>query len=136
MKRTGRHDPKEVVIDEVVGQMIVFLSGFLLVANALEIFPKLYGTAEEPISPPTISQVTEFFLNSPITIIYIGSTLVISFICFVLFRIFDIWKPWPINWCDKNMKNSFGVMFDDIFAAVYAVIILYSFFLMLPFIIN
>lgn len=43
---------------------------------------------------------------------------------FVLFRIFDIWKPWPIRWVDKNVHGGFGVMLDDIIAAIFAFIIL------------
>ena len=39
---------------------------------------------------------------------------------FVLFRFFDIFKPFPIYLVDKNMKNSFGVMFDDILAGLYS----------------
>lgn len=41
-------------------------------------------------------------------------------IAFVLFRIFDIWKPFPIRQCDANLKGGFGVMFDDLLAAIYA----------------
>lgn len=37
--------------------------------------------------------------------------------CFVLFRVFDILKPWPIKWFDKNMKDGYGVMTDDLIAA-------------------
>ena len=44
---------------------------------------------------------------------------------FLLFRFFDIFKPFPINLVDKNMKNSFGVMFDDVLAALYSGISLY-----------
>ena len=43
---------------------------------------------------------------------------------FILFRLFDILKPFPINWIDKNIKNSFGVIMDDIVAGVYSVICL------------
>ncbi len=39
------------------------------------------------------------------------------FLGFVLFRFFDILKPWPISWVDKNMKGGLGVMFDDMVAA-------------------
>jgi len=39
---------------------------------------------------------------------------------FILFRIFDIWKPWPINYVDKHMDNGFGMIFDDVLAGVYA----------------
>ncbi len=43
---------------------------------------------------------------------------------FVLFRLFDIWKPSPIRQCDAQLKGGFGVMFDDLLAAVYAIICL------------
>lgn len=39
---------------------------------------------------------------------------------FALFRLFDIWKPWPIRVFDAKLKNGFGVMLDDILAAGYA----------------
>ena len=42
------------------------------------------------------------------------------FISFLLFRFFDIYKPFPINWIDKKIKNSFGVIFDDIVAGIYS----------------
>ncbi len=42
---------------------------------------------------------------------------------FVLFRLFDIVKPQPIRYFDANLKNGFGVMFDDTLAAFYAVLV-------------
>lgn len=39
---------------------------------------------------------------------------------FVLFRLFDIVKPWPISWLDKRMKGGFGIMIDDIVAGLFA----------------
>ena len=47
-----------------------------------------------------------------------------TFIAFTLFRIFDIWKPYPINKIDNKMKNGFGVILDDIIAGIYSIIIL------------
>ncbi len=44
---------------------------------------------------------------------------------FVLFRVFDIWKPWPIRWIDQFVKGGLGVMLDDLLAAVYAWILLH-----------
>lgn len=44
---------------------------------------------------------------------------------FVLFRFFDILKPWPIRWVDKRVSGGFGIMLDDILAAVYAGLILH-----------
>jgi phosphatidylglycerophosphatase A len=45
-------------------------------------------------------------------------------LCVVLFRIFDIFKPWPIRIADTRFKNGFGVMFDDLLAAGYALLCL------------
>ena len=42
---------------------------------------------------------------------------------FVLFRVFDILKPWPVSWADKHIKGGFGVMFDDILAGLYAMLL-------------
>ena len=46
------------------------------------------------------------------------------FIAFLLFRLFDIWKPYPICYADANFKNGFGVMFDDLLAAIYAILVM------------
>ncbi|MCV6623017.1 MAG: phosphatidylglycerophosphatase A [Cellvibrionaceae bacterium] len=43
---------------------------------------------------------------------------------FVLFRIFDIAKPWPIGWLDKKVSGGFGIMIDDVLAGLYALLIL------------
>jgi len=39
---------------------------------------------------------------------------------FALFRLFDIWKPWPIRWFDDNVPGGFGIMIDDVVAAIAA----------------
>ncbi len=44
------------------------------------------------------------------------------FIGFTLFRLFDIWKPWPISWLDKKVEGGLGIMVDDIVAGFYALI--------------
>ena len=65
---------------------------------------------------------------------FVGQLLVLSItpldwgyflIAFLLFRIFDIYKPWPISWADKEIGSGFGIMLDDILAAGYAAAILY-----------
>jgi phosphatidylglycerophosphatase A len=45
-------------------------------------------------------------------------------IAFVLFRTFDIWKPWPVRWADRRVKGGLGIMLDDLLAAVYAALVL------------
>jgi len=96
VKDLTNKDPKEVVIDEFIGQSIPIC---------------LYEIAHsEPTSP---SRVLTFY-----------------FIMFILFRIFDIAKPYPVSYYDKNFKNSFGVIMDDVCAGLYVVgvLILYMVF--------
>ena len=51
--------------------------------------------------------------------------LIIVFLSFIGFRFFDIFKPYPIDYVDKNMKNGFGVIFDDLIAGFFTLIVLY-----------
>ena len=44
---------------------------------------------------------------------------------FVLFRLFDIWKPWPIAWLDRRIAGGLGVMADDLVAGLYAALCLH-----------
>ena len=90
IKDLTQKDPKEVVIDEFIGQSIPVC---------------LYEVAHNV--PKETDQVLKFY-----------------FIMFVLFRIFDITKPFPVNYYDKNFKNSFGVIMDDVCAGLYVVAIL------------
>jgi phosphatidylglycerophosphatase A len=39
---------------------------------------------------------------------------------FLLFRLFDVWKPWPVSWVDRNVEGGFGVMLDDALAGLLA----------------
>jgi phosphatidylglycerophosphatase A len=43
---------------------------------------------------------------------------------FALFRLFDIWKPWPVRWADRKLHGGFGAMFDDVLAGLYALAVL------------
>lgn len=43
---------------------------------------------------------------------------------FVLFRLFDVWKPWPIGWLDRRLKGGLGVMADDALAGAFAAVVL------------
>ena len=47
-------------------------------------------------------------------------------LAFVLFRAFDVTKPWPVGWADRHLKGAFGIMADDIIAGLYAMAVLYG----------
>ena len=53
--------------------------------------------------------------------------VIIYTVCFILFRFFDILKPFPVSYFDKKHKNSFGVIMDDVCAGLYVVLILMCF---------
>ena len=90
IKNLVNKDPKEVVIDEFIGQSIPIC---------------LYEIAHEG-AKETHQVLTSYF------------------IMFILFRIFDIVKPYPVSYYDKNFKNSLGVIMDDVCAGLYVVVFL------------
>ena len=45
---------------------------------------------------------------------------------FALFRLFDIWKPWPVSWADTKLHGGLGAMLDDVLAGIYAFLVLQS----------
>ena len=93
IKNNENKDPKEVIIDEFIGQSI-------------------------PIYLYEISHGTEKLPDE--SIVFYG-------VCFILFRFFDIAKPFPVSFFDKNFKNSFGVIMDDVCAGLYVVLSLICF---------
>ena len=90
IKDLTNKDPKEIVIDEFIGQSIPIC---------------LYEVAHN--MPKDNEDTLKFYL-----------------IMFVLFRLFDIAKPFPVSYYDKNFKNSFGVIMDDVCAGLYVVLVL------------
>ena len=87
------NDPRQIVIDEVLGQaMPLILTVYLSINNLIDI---------------------------PVEIYYLLS--------FILFRFFDIVKPFPVSYFDKKHKNFFGIIMDDIMAGLYSMIIIYLF---------
>jgi phosphatidylglycerophosphatase A len=51
---------------------------------------------------------------------------------FLLFRLFDIWKPWPIGYIDEHIKGGVGIILDDVLAGIYSLVILRFIFHLLP----
>ena len=51
---------------------------------------------------------------------FIAHEAILYFFAFLLFRLFDILKPWPISWLDKNVKGGFGILLDDLIAGLLA----------------
>ena len=113
------------------------VSIFFLILNIVLIFVfsvyaiDIFKTSFSEIDAKEIV-IDEFIGQSiPILTIYIfvkennlNYFILYTLISFILFRIFDIWKPYPINIIDKKMKNGFGVVLDDVVAGIYSAITL------------
>ena len=55
-----------------------------------------------------------------VTLSFVSHGAMTYFCAFLLFRLFDIWKPWPISWVDKNIKGGLGIVLDDLIAGLFA----------------
>lgn len=64
--------------------------------------------------------VIDEFAGFLITMIAVPLSIFSLFYGFLLFRLFDIVKPWPIGWLDKRLSGGVGIMLDDILAGIYA----------------
>ena len=83
--------------------------------------------AKQIVIDEVIGQSIPIFLVEYITFLQtqsFGADLYLYAISFFLFRFFDILKPFPIGYFDKNYKNSFGILFDDVLAGTYTLIVL------------
>ena len=88
--------------------------------------------------------IDEFIGQSiPILTIYnflpkdnISDFILYTLVSFLLFRVFDIVKPYPIGKIDKNMKNGFGVILDDVIAGLYSVVVFFIIFLSINYVSN
>ncbi|MFT4717999.1 MAG: phosphatidylglycerophosphatase A [Rickettsiales bacterium] len=107
---------------------------FLIIILAYgSLFIKNYSTGNHNIDDKSIvlDEVLGQILTLEIIFLYFNldrsllnyNNISIIFLCFVTFRIFDITKIFPINLIDQKIKSGFGVMFDDIVAAVFASVI-------------
>ena len=68
--------------------------------------------------------VWDEFVGFWITMFAAPSGLIWLIAGFVIFRVFDIWKPWPIYIVDDKIQDGFGIMLDDLMAGVYALIVM------------
>ena len=72
-----------------------------------------------------IEIVVDDFIGQSLVLVFLPVTYQNYILAFIFFRFFDIWKPFPINYIEKKYQNAFGVIFDDIIAAGYALILFY-----------
>ena len=69
--------------------------------------------------------VWDEFVGFWLTMVAAPFSLTAVVLGFILFRIFDIWKPWPIRWADHRVEGGLGIMLDDVLAGIYAAVCLH-----------
>ena len=69
--------------------------------------------------------VWDEFVGFWITMLFVPPEWLWIVLGFVLFRLFDIWKPWPIKLIDRQVDGGLGIMLDDIIAGIFALAVLY-----------
>ena len=102
----GVADDGRIVIDEVAGQWITLLP-LLAFAPTLSFIP-----AESGWAASGATEISSFFFW-----VVTG---------FVLFRLFDVWKPGVIRWTERRFKGGFGVMIDDAVAGIHGAAVLFA----------
>lgn len=107
--------------------LLVLLAGFAIGVWACNVAGRALGVDDHR------SLVWDEFIGQWIALIPLlipallsndGATWWMLPIGFALFRLFDVWKPWPISWLDRHLKGGMGVMIDDVVAGIFAAIVL------------
>lgn len=99
---------------------LLFLIGIPLCGRAAEIL--------DQTDPPSV--VWDEIVGYLLTMIAIPSTIISMVVGFALFRLFDIWKPWPIGLIDREIKGGFGIMADDLVAGLFAWVLMWLLFML------
>jgi len=102
--------------------LIIFLYSFVAINNSFDEFK-----SEDPQEIVIDEVVGQMLVLIAVPVYETLYPLPIIYYCigaFFLFRLFDIWKPYPVNYVDDNVSGSLGIMLDDIIASVYSILIL------------
>ena len=106
------------VAPDLTNRIILLIAAFLLGVWACGRTGRALGVADHGgMVWDEIVAFTLVLLFTPASWLWIA-------LAFALFRLFDILKPWPIRFADTHLKNGFGVMFDDLLAAGYAIAVI------------
>ena len=89
---------------------------FILGIKASQIYQNKTGELDSKVI------VIDEVVGQLIAMLTVIDDLLLLFLSFIIFRIFDIFKPWPASYFDKKMKNGKGVMLDDVIAGIYSLI--------------
>ncbi len=102
--------------------LIVLASAFLI-----GVFAAQWVIRRTGVEDPSLV-VWDEFVGVWITLMFAPSGWYAPLLGFIVFRVFDIWKPWPVSWADRELSGGFGTMVDDAIAGIYALAVVQSIF--------
>tara|TARA_B110000438_G_C15476747_1_gene505537 strand:- start:24 stop:509 length:486 start_codon:yes stop_codon:yes gene_type:complete len=107
--------------------LLIFAYSFIAINNTYGVFKS--DDPHEIVIDEVVGQMLALLAIPIYETLYPTHIFYYCIYSFFLFRLFDIWKPFPVNYVDENLKGALGIMLDDILAAIYSitslVIILY-----------
>ena len=102
--------------------LVIFCYSFIAINNSFEHFKA--DDPQEIVIDEFIGQMLPLLAIPIYETLYLLPKIYYCIPAFLLFRLFDIWKPYPVSYVDNNFKGSLGIMLDDIFAGLYAIVFL------------
>ena len=102
--------------------LIIFFYSFVAINNSFDEFES--DDPQEIVIDEVVGQMLTLLAIPIYETLYPLPTIYYCASAFILFRLFDVWKPYPISYVDNNIKGSLGIMLDDILASIYSIIIL------------
>ena len=102
--------------------LLIALYSLVAINNSFDSFDS--EDPQEIVIDEVVGQILPLLAIPIYETLYIAPKEYYCIAAFILFRLFDIWKPFPINYIDKNIEGSFGVMLDDILAGIYTIAVL------------
>jgi len=109
--------------------LIIFVYSFVAINNSFNEFSS--DDPQEIVIDEVVGQMLPLLFIPIYETLYHLPTIYYCVASFLLFRLFDIWKPYPVSYVDNNVKGASGIMFDDILASSYSIIILIIIFFFL-----
>ena len=102
--------------------LIIFFYYFVAINNSFDEFET--DDPQEIVIDEVIGQMLPLLAIPIYETLYPLPTMYYCVSAFLSFRLFDVWKPFPINYVDDNISGSLGIMLDDILAAIYSILLL------------
>ena len=102
--------------------LIIFCYSFVAMNNSFDEFRS--EDPQEIVIDEVVGQMLPLLAIPIYETLYSLPTIYYCISSFLIFRLFDIWKPYPISYVDKNVKGALGIMLDDLLAGIFSIIIL------------